>query len=256
MIIKKMTRGVIRLLLVFWLLLTGPVIVLIFGPLELPRDSNLSSRSSAQLAPAANTPQNIIQVYAARLGHWRGAFAIHTWIATKRSQANIYNIYQVIGSRQLSGHSTLVIEEGIPDRYWFGQKPQLLLNLQGDSEVESLIDKLETIVPTYPYRNNYREWPGPNSNTFTAFIAHQIPELHLKLPATAIGKDFLPNGQFWQTFPNHIGIQFSLHGVLGLTLSLKRGIEINLLTLAVGLDPWNLALNLPGIGQITAYSSY
>jgi hypothetical protein len=29
----------------------------------------------------------------------------------------------------------------------------------------------------YPYPNEYRAWPGPNSNTFTAYIAREVPEL-------------------------------------------------------------------------------
>ena len=31
-------------------------------------------------------------------------------------------------------------------------------------------------------------WPGPNSNSFTAWIALEVPELGLNLPAKAIGK--------------------------------------------------------------------
>ena len=49
----------------------------------------------------------------------------------------------------------------------------------------------------YPYANTYSLWPGPNSNTFTAWIARAVPELETDLPATAIGKDY-------------IGSQFSL----------------------------------------------
>ena len=43
----------------------------------------------------------------------------------------------------------------------------------------------------YPYADSYRVWPGPNSNTFTAFVLREVPELRVDLPPTAIGKDYL-----------------------------------------------------------------
>ena len=37
----------------------------------------------------------------------------------------------------------------------------------------------------YPYGSEYRAWPGPNSNTFTSWIARAVPELQVDLPSTA-----------------------------------------------------------------------
>ena len=34
-------------------------------------------------------------------------------------------------------------------------------------------------------------WPGPNSNSFTAWIALEVPELGLRLPAKAIGQSWM-----------------------------------------------------------------
>jgi hypothetical protein len=48
-----------------------------------------------------------------------------------------------------------------------------------------------------PYPNTYRPWPGPNSNTFLAHIARQVPELVIQLPSNAVGKDHLP----WRRVP-------------------------------------------------------
>ena len=35
-----------------------------------------------------------------------------------------------------------------------------------------------------------KAFPGPNSNTFTAWIAKKVPELELDLPFTAIGSGY------------------------------------------------------------------
>jgi hypothetical protein len=34
-------------------------------------------------------------------------------------------------------------------------------------------------------------WPGPNSNSFTAWIGLEVPGLDLDLPAKAIGKSWM-----------------------------------------------------------------
>jgi hypothetical protein len=37
----------------------------------------------------------------------------------------------------------------------------------------------------------YKAFPGPNSNTFTAWIAEQVPELEVDLPFSAIGRGYV-----------------------------------------------------------------
>lgn len=246
-----MMKWLFRVLLLLWLLLAGPMVMLIFGPLDLEGDWSTTNRRSAQLAPLpARYPNAVIQVYAARTWSWRGAFSIHTWIATKRSQAAAYTVYQVIGWHQYQHQSNVIIEYDTPDRYWFGQQPYLLLDLRGQTQIEALITQIETAVAHYPYQNHYRIWPGPNSNTFTAFIARAVPELGLKLPPTAIGKDFLSPGQFLMTAPSGRGVQFSFYGLFGMMVGLEEGIELNILTLNLGIDPLGLAIKLPGIGRM------
>jgi hypothetical protein len=45
--------------------------------------------------------------------------------------------------------------------------------------VDLMIDRIRRAIATYPYPNEYRAWPGFNSNTFTAYIARQVPEFGL-----------------------------------------------------------------------------
>ena len=105
-------------------------------------------------------------------------------------------------------------------------------------------------MAAYPFVDSYRTWPGPNSNTFTAHIARAVPELGLDLPSTAIGKDYLGPTRFAARAPSGTGYQVSLLGLLGLTLGVEEGLEINVLGLSFGLDPLGLAIKLPGIGRL------
>jgi hypothetical protein len=150
-------------------------------------DWRAASRESAGIAPdPATTHEAVLQVYGAPTWGWRGWFAIHTWIATKPAGASHYTVYEVIGWRANRGLPVLRIEQDLPDRFWFGERPELLLDKRGDG-VDDLIEAVDAAARAYPWANTYRVFPGPNSNTFPAWIAKQVPALGLELPFKAIG---------------------------------------------------------------------
>lgn len=154
------------------------------------RDWRTASRDSAGLAPLpAQTNEAVLQVYAARAWGWRGWFAIHTWIAAKPSGAKTYTVYEVSGWRQYSGQSVLRIEPDIPDRFWYGAAPRLLKEHRG-AGVDALVTAVDAAARAYPWPQTYSAFPGPNSNTFTAWVAAQVPELGLELPFSAIGSGY------------------------------------------------------------------
>jgi len=87
----------------------------------------------------------------------------------------------------------LRIEKDLPDRYWFGERPRVLKEFRGDG-VDKLIAAIDRAAKSYPWPETYTFFPGPNSNTFTAWIAKQVPELGLELPFTAIGSGYTERG--------------------------------------------------------------
>lgn len=115
---------------------------------------------------------------------------MHTWIAAKKSGVDAYTVYEVIGWRERHGLPVLRIEQDQPDRYWFGEKPELIAGFTGEG-VDQLIDKVELAARDYPWPDSYTVFPGPNSNTFTAWVAKQVPELQLELPFRAIGSGYM-----------------------------------------------------------------
>ena len=150
-----------------------------------------ASRASAGLAPdPAVTPEAVLQVYGADAWGWRGWFAIHTWIAAKRTGEDRYTVYDVVGWRSRHGQPVVRIVQDIPDRYWYGAKPRVLQKRQGPG-VDALIDAVDRAARAYPWKDTYTLFLGPNSNTFTAWIAKQVPELELKLPFSAIGSGYV-----------------------------------------------------------------
>jgi hypothetical protein len=204
---------------------------------------------SGQAPDPSTTREAVLQVYAARARGWKGVVGVHTWIAVKPTGAASYTRYEVMGWGVDRGVPAVRVNRTGPDNYWFGSRPDLLVHRRGEG-VDALVAKVETAVRAYPYRTSYRTWPGPNSNTFTAYIARAVPELRLDLPPTAIGKDYLPGGAPAGPSPSGTGFQLSLFGLAGLLVGWEEGIELNLLGLTFGLDVKDPALKLPGLGRV------
>lgn len=230
--------------------LSGPVLVLLSGDISMAGDWRTANRESTGIAPSPQvTPGAVVQVYAARAFNWRGIFAVHTWIATKEKNAKAYTVYQVLGWNEMRGLPVVVSKEDIPDRSWYGYTPVIVSDIRGE-RAETAIKKIISAVKKYPYNNHYVLWPGPNSNTFTAYIGRHVPELDLDLPSNAIGKDYIPDGKLFAKTPSGKGFQFSVFGLFGFLASRTEGIEINVLGLVTGFNPWHPALKLAGIGKI------
>ena len=217
-------------------------------------DWRTASREPVGLAPdpAAN-PEAVIQVYAARTVGWRGVFGVHSWVAVKPARASEYTVYEVIGWKLRWDDTAVSIRSREPDGRWFGNEPELLADKRG-AAADALIARIDRAAKSYPYAAEYSAWPGPNSNTFTAWITREVPELRVDLPPTAIGKDYLGSSVI-ASAPSGSGGQFSVAGVLGVTLSSVEGLELNLLGLTFGLDPWPPAIKLPMLGRLGASAS-
>ena len=210
---------------------------------ELRRDS------SGQSPDPAETPDAVLQVYAARAVGWRGLLAVHTWVVLKREGAAAYTRYEVMGWGVQRGNPAVRVNRAGPDDHWFGARPDLLVDRRGP-DVPGLIVRVEDAIRTYPYPAAYRTWPGPNSNTFTAHIGRAVPELRLDLPPTAIGKDFLPGGAVAGLAPSGTGVQVSVLGLLGVLAGWEEGVEVNVLGLTFGIDVNRPALKLPAVGRL------
>lgn len=250
---RRWLRWPLRLLGLVLLLLLGPVGVLASGTLDLQTPwQQTSSASTGQAPDPAVERRAVVQVFGARTIHWRGAFAIHPWIAVKRAGADHYTTYQVVGWRAGNGNDVVVTRTVTqPDTLWYGAYPQLLTDHRGTG-VDDMIDAIEAAVAAYPWHHAYRLWPGPNSNTFAAWIARQVPALHLDLPPTAIGKDYLGPNTFIAHAPSGTGWQLSVLGLAGITVAREEGLELNLLGLGFGFDVNDMKLRLPGFGIVPA----
>jgi hypothetical protein len=213
-------------------------------------DWRSASREPVGLAPdPALVKEAVVQVYGARAVGAKGLFGVHTWVAVKPTGARAWTVYEVIGWRLRWSESVVVVRNRDPDGRWFGASPELYADKRG-AGVDELIARIDTAARAYPYASEYTAWPGPNSNTFTAWIARAVPELEIDLPATAIGKNYLGASLFGAA-PSGGGFQLSLGGLFGLAASAADGLELNVLGLNFGVS--GNGVKLPMIGRIGSF---
>jgi hypothetical protein len=207
------------------------------------RDADWSS--VGMLPPAAADRDARLLIFTGRTGRWKGIFAVHSWVVLKPEGAATWSRYDVVGWGQP------VRSNGWdPDGRWFGDTPRVLLDVRGEP-AKTLIPKVQAAIASYGYNRlgDYRIWPGPNSNTFTAAILRAVPELQATLPPNAVGKDFraLPYAGLTDS---GTGVEASLWGLLGVKVGWVEGIELNFMGLVAGLDLRHPAVKLPGFGRI------
>jgi hypothetical protein len=248
--LKNLSLIVKGLVLTIALMAAVPILRIAFDSDVQAQDWRTASREPAGWAPAPEdyTPA-IVQAYCARAVRWRGSFGDHCWVAAKPADATQYRRYEVIGFRlRRLGTSVIETDTPTPDRRWYGAHPKLVQDLRG-ARAEQVIAALPAAVAAYPNAKTYRVWPGPNSNTFIAFLARQIPQFELALPGKALGKDYL-GWNVISSAPSGTGFQFSLGGLFGVLLAQKEGLEVNIFGLVIGANPFNPSITIPGAGRI------
>lgn len=207
---------------------------------------NADWSSTGTLPLAAEHRPAMVRIYAARVGRWRSIFAVHSWIVFKEAGADAYERYDKVGWGRPIRHN------GYPaDGRWYGNAPEVVFEATGE-EAERLIPKLQAAIASYPYAEagDYDVWPGPNSNSFVAYVLSRVPEMAVALPPTAIGKDYPVNGEWIGLAPSRTGVRVTLDGYAGLTLAWVEGVEINILGAIAGLDLRHPGIKLPGFGRI------
>ena len=234
------------------IIFSGPIYFLVTGEFMGKHWSEAASGSTGIAPLPSQTPEAVAQVYAARTWGRRGAVAVHTWISVKPANADSYTVYQKIGWRLRYDNAAVVIREDVPDRIWYGNQPWLIGEIRGEN-VDEVIGKIHKAAVSYPFAKEYRIWPGPNSNTFVAWITRRVPELRADLPPMAIGKDYLGSDTVMAKSPSGSGYQISLWGVLGITVGIEEGIEFNIAGVHFGIDFFGLALRLPGFGIVSPF---
>lgn len=212
---------------------------------ERPANWREAKWTSSEILPdATKAPEARVTVFAAHTGGMKGAFAVHSWIVIKGRGAATYDRYDVVG------WGTPVRKNGYaPDAYWYSNAPQTVWEITG-TEAEALIPRIEAAIASYPHnqRGAYRLWPGPNSNSFVAYVLRAVPEIDAVLPPNAVGRDYIAEGAFYHFDPTG-DVNLTLYGLIGISAGIKSGFEMHILGLVAGLDFRHPGIKVPAFGR-------
>ncbi|HZQ12639.1 MAG TPA: DUF3750 domain-containing protein [Pseudolabrys sp.] len=211
-----------------------------------PRSWRDADWSSTGLLPrAADYKPARVVVFTGTTGAWKGIFSVHSWVVFKGANAETWTRYDVVG-----WGNPVRANGWPPDGRWYGHMPTPIVDVSG-AEAEKLIPRIEEVVKDYAYAGagDYRIWPGPNSNSFTAAILRGMPELGVALPPNAVGRDYRDSLYAGLT-DSRTGLELNLKGYAGIKVGWVEGVEVNLLGLVAGLDLRHPGVKLPGYGRI------
>jgi hypothetical protein len=201
--------------------------------------------STGLLPKAADYKPARIIVFTGKAGAWKGIFAVHSWVVFKPAGAQQWTRYDVVG-----WGNPVRVNNWPPDGLWYGNAPVPIADVSG-ADAERLIPRIQAAVRDYSFSHagDYRVWPGPNSNSFTAAILRAVPELGVELPPNALGRDYR-DGFYAGRTDSRTGVELNLGGFAAVRLGWVEGIEVDLLGLVAGLDLRHPGVKLPGFGRI------
>ncbi len=118
-----------------------------------------------------------------------GALAVHYWFVTK--EVGHRDRWEIWHRSDDGGESVGHLHRNLmhPDAHVGGSPMRLERHWAGDS-ARRIANTLQLSWETYPYRDRYRVFPGPNSNTYVAWVLRNAGIAH-RLSLRGIGQGFI-----------------------------------------------------------------
>lgn len=166
----------------------------------------------------------------------------HCWFVTYDPGTGERHRWEVRHEQRMGGQSWgyVHLDSRKPDDD-IGGGPYRIERVWTGEEARRLVVVIQR-SPSYPYCDEYRYWPGPNSNTYAAWVLKEAG-VEGELPPTAVGKDYVPTAAAGVT-PSGTGVQFDTAPV-GLKLGAREGVEAHVLGMTFGVQVWPPAIELP-----------
>jgi hypothetical protein len=119
---------------------------------------------------------------------WCGLFAVHYWFVTE--SPGMRDRWEIWWQQNVGGYSNGYLHRNLqyPDAD-VGGGPTCLECSWSGKEADRITQALQQSWDGYPYRSVYRAFPGPNSNTYVAWVLRKAAIEH-PLSWKGMGKDF------------------------------------------------------------------
>jgi Protein of unknown function (DUF3750) len=174
----------------------------------------------------------VVQLRYATLPRCLGAIAVHYWFTVFDPASRQWQRWEVWQCKNAGGKSIGHIHCDLrhPDCGVGGGAYRLAAEWDGGAARD--ICAVLARSQEYPHWDRYRAWPGPNSNTFVAWVLREAG-LHHSFDPRAIGRDYMGLLGMRLSFrPAYAQVETP---VLGVRISLHVGVEVHLFGLTCGL---------------------
>jgi len=193
----------------------------------------------------------IVAVKSARLpfDRWYSAFAHHSWIDVKHGGPDAWRRIEIRSRRSGVGITPIGDDEARGD-VWHERRPVHLLGAITGEAARRVAQRIEeaAVARAELYRDGYRLWPGPNSNTFVADLVREFGELSCVFDPNAIGKDY-PGWIDAGATASKTGLRVDTP-IVGAALALQEGVELHLFGLTLGVCAWPPGISLPFLPRL------
>ena len=133
---------------------------------------------AATLIPSTDRAESTmfaVELWTARIPRWC-RFAEHHWLLVyQEPQVSRWEVWQ---DPDMGGESWGHVHRNLLEpTSGVGNGPGRVLKRWTQEKAIALIERIESSPQVYPWRDRYRYWPGPNSNTFVQWVLgqqHQI----------------------------------------------------------------------------------
>lgn len=133
----------------------------------------------------------IVQLKYASLPFPLGLVAVHYWFTVADPDSGQCDRWEIWQSRNAGGISVGHLHCNLksPDAGVGGGPARLHAEWRGD-EAKRIVAVLRGSSKAYPHVNRYLPWPGPNSNTFVAWVLKRAG-VKMRLRWKAIGRAYI-----------------------------------------------------------------
>jgi hypothetical protein len=174
---------------------------------------------------------------------WYTRFAEHAWVEIASPQG----VERIEWNKGVRGilHSEIGRDGLTNDERW--ERGAAVHAVWRGEAARALGERIRAVADHYPDAQGYSAWPGPNSNTFLAWLARETG-MGVQLPPSAAGRD---HTHWLAVGPSTTGVGLRLDtAVLGASLGLVEGVELHALGLTAGVGLWPPSLKLPFLPAI------
>ena len=189
-------------------------------------------------------PAYIILVKTVRIPEskpWISRFADHSYFDMKLGAEDKWKRLEVSSYGSGRRYYDISAEAARGDERW-GRPVKILRKIEGDNARKIIEDAVKN-SEGWAYDEEYRAWPGPNSNSFAAMVLRTTGGLSVELDHNASGKDYTA---FIALRGTTTGTGFQVDTVpIGFSVGIMEGIELHFLQFTFGISLIPPAIKIP-----------